>query len=54
MEKGIKKSGQKIAKRFSRISKKASEDSKDHIRENVVDRWSHIKKIRLLILEWTL
>ncbi len=54
MEKGIKKSGQKIAKRFSRISKKASEDGKDHIRENVVDRWSHIKKIRLLILEWTL
>ena len=54
MENSIKKSGQKIAKRFSRFSKKASEGSKEHIKENVVDRWSHIKKIRLLILEWAL
>ncbi len=54
MEQGIKKSGQKIVRRFSRISKKASEGSKEHIRENVVDRWSHIKKIRLLVLEWAL
>ena len=54
MKQSIKKSGQKIVKRFSHISKKASEGSKEHIRENVVDRWSHVKKIRLLILEWSL
>ena len=54
MEQIIKKSGQKIVKRFSRLSRKASEGSKEHIRENVVDRWSHVKKIRLLILEWAL
>lgn len=54
MEQIIKKSGQKIIKRFSRISQKASDSGKEHIKENVVDRWSHVKKIRLLILEWSL
>ncbi|MBQ3325736.1 hypothetical protein IJG79_01120 [Candidatus Saccharibacteria bacterium] len=54
MGQGIKKRGQKIVKHFSRISKKASEEGKEHLRENVVDRISHIKNIKLLILEWSL
>lgn len=54
MEQDIKKRGQKIIKRFSRFSKKASAEGKEHIRENVVERISHIKNIRLLILEWAL
>ncbi|MBO7699363.1 hypothetical protein J6S39_01605 [Candidatus Saccharibacteria bacterium] len=54
MEDGIKKRGQKIVKHVSRISKKAGEDSLEHVRENVVDRLSHVKKIRLLVLEWVL
>lgn len=54
MDQSIKKSGQKIARRLSRFSKKASRESSEHIKENIVDRFSHIKKIRLLILEWAL
>lgn len=54
MEQTIKKSGQKLAKRLSRFSKKAGAESREHIRENVVDRFSHIRKIRLLIFEWAL
>ena len=54
MEQTIKKRGQKLKKRFFRFSKKASVEGKEHIKENVVDRFSHIKKIRLLIFEWAL
>ncbi len=54
MKQSIKKRGQKLAKRVSRLSKKAGEEGKEHLRENVVDRISHIKDIRLLILEWSL
>ena len=54
MDQTIKKSGQRIARRLSRFSKKAGRESSEHIKENVVDRFSHIKKIRLLILEWSL
>ena len=54
MEQTIKKSGQKLARRLSRFSRKAGAEGKEHIRENVVDRFSHIRKIRLLIFEWAL
>ncbi len=54
MENGIKRRGRKIVKHVSRISKKAGEEGLEHVRENVVDRLSHIKKIRLLVLEWAL
>lgn len=54
MEQGLKKRGQRIARKLSRFSRKASRESLEHIKENVVDRFSHIKKIRLLILEWSL
>ena len=50
----IKKRGQKIVRKFSRASIKASEEGKEHIKENFLKRLSHIKNIRLLVLEWTL
>lgn len=54
MEQEIKKSGHKIVKRFSRFSKRAGAESREHIRENFIDRISHVKNVRLLILEWAL
>ena len=54
MKHTIKKRGQKLVKRVSHLSKKAGEESKEHLRENVVERISHIKNIKLLILEWSL
>ena len=54
MEQDIKKRGQRIARRLSRFSRKAGREGSEHIKENVVDRFSHIKKIRLLVLEWSL
>lgn len=54
MKKSIKKSGQKFYKRFSRASVQASAEGKEHIKENLLGRFSHIENIRLLILEWGL
>lgn len=54
MENSIKKRGQKFLRKFSRASIKASEESKEHIKENLIGRFSHIANIRLLILEWSL
>lgn len=54
MKKTTKKRGQKFIRRFSRASVKASEEGKEHIKENLIDRFSHIANIRLLILEWSL
>ena len=54
MKKILKKRGQKFIRKFSRASVKASEESKEHIKENLVDRFSHIANIRLLIVEWSL
>lgn len=54
MDQTIKKRGQRIARRVTRFSRKAGREGSEHIKENVVDRFSHIKKIRLLILEWSL
>lgn len=54
MADSIKKRGQRFVRKFSRASLKASADSKEHIKENFIGRLSHIKKIRLLVLEWTL
>lgn len=50
----LKKRGQKIVKKFSRASIKASEEGKEHIKENFLKRLSHVRKIRLLVLEWIL
>ena len=54
MEKDIKKRGHKIGRRVLRFSKRASTEGKEHIRENFIDRISHVKNVRLLILEWSL
>ncbi len=54
MATSLKKRGQKILKKFSRASAKASIDSREHIKENFVQRLSHIRSIRLLIFEWIL
>lgn len=54
MSNSIRKRGQKFFRKFSRATTKASEDSKEHIRENLIDRFTHISNIRLLILEWAL
>ena len=54
MGNSIKKSGQKFIQKFSRASLKASAESKEHIKENLIGRFSHIENIRLLILEWGL
>lgn len=54
MKKELKKRGQKFLKRFSRASEKAGENSREHIKENFINRLSHIESIRLLILEWGL
>ena len=50
----LKKSGQRFLRKFSRVSKKASEEGKEHIKENLIQRVSHIRDIKLLILEWSL
>lgn len=54
MGKTTKKRGQKLSKRFVRISRKAEKSSSAHIRENFINRISHIKNVRLLVLEWFL
>ncbi len=54
MNTNLKKSGQKLARRFSRNSEKISENSKDHLRENFFGRISHVHNVRLLVFEWVL
>jgi len=54
MKKSFKKRGQKFFRNFSRASIQASEDGKEHIKENFIARLSHISDVRLLILEWSL
>lgn len=54
MKNTTRKRGQKLIRRFSRASIRASEESKEHIKENLIDRMPHIADIRLLILEWSL
>ena len=54
MGNSIKKRGQKFIQKFSRVSLKASAEGKEHIKENLIGRFSHIENIRLLILEWAL
>lgn len=54
MKNSVKKRGQKFIKRFSRFSKVAEQEGKEHIKTNLFGRLSHIKNIKLLILEWCL
>lgn len=54
MKTSLKKRGQKLVKKFSHLSQKAEASSKQHIKENLLGRLSHIKSIKLLIFEWGL
>ena len=54
MANSIKKRGQKIARKFSKASLKATENSRKQIKEKFINRISHVENIRLLILEWIL
>lgn len=50
----IKKSGQKITQKISRLSRKTAIEGRAHIKENLVKRVSHVKNVRLLVVEWIL
>ena len=54
MAKTFKKRGQKLLRRVSRVSVKASAEGKEHVKENLIQRFSHIQNIRLLVFEWSL
>ena len=54
MKNKLQKSGQKVFRKFSRASFRASEEGKEHIKENLISRFSHISNIKLLIVEWGL
>ena len=54
MIKTIKKRGQKFFRKFSRASAEVSRESKEHLRENLIGRLSHVENIRLLVFEWGL
>lgn len=54
MKNKVRRRGQKFIRKFSRVSVKASEEGRDHIKENLIERISHIANIRLLIVEWSL
>lgn len=49
-----KKRGQSLSERWEEFSERTRETSKEHFQENVIDRLSNAKRVRLLILEWCL
>lgn len=54
MKQTFKKRGQKIAKKWERFSAQAKEGGREHIKENIISRLPHARRVRLLILEWGL
>lgn len=54
MRKKIKRSGKKFSRRLTRLSRQATIQGRDHIRQNFFHRFSHISHVRLQILEWCL
>ncbi len=50
----LQKRGQKFIKKFSRVTTKAGEEGKEHIKENFFARLRHVSEVKLLILEWGL
>lgn len=50
----LKKRGQKLARNFSRFSRRASKNSLTRIETNLISRASHVAEVRLYILEWFL
>lgn len=49
-----KKRGQSLSERWEEFSERTRETSKEHFQENVIERLSNAKRVRLLILEWCL
>lgn len=49
-----KKRGQSLSERWEEFTERTRESSKEHFQENVIDRLSNAKRVRLLILEWCL
>ena len=54
MKSSIRKRGQRFIRKFSRASVRAGEEGKEHIKENLFMRFSHIANVRLLVVEWCL
>ena len=54
MNKIFKKSGRKFVKKISLFSKRVNRDSREHIRENLIGHISHIRDVRLYVVEWIL
>lgn len=54
MKNTVRKRGQKFIKRFSRTSEKMSQKGHTHIKENLINKFSHVEEVRLLVLEWGL
>ena len=54
MKNSIRKRKQKLVRKVSKATAKAGEQSKEHLKHNLIDRISHIENIRLLIAEWGL
>lgn len=54
MAKSLKKSGQKLLRKFSQLTVEAGAKSSERIRRNFVDRLMNARNVRLLILEWCL
>ena len=50
----LKKRGQKIVRKFSRASVRVGSEGKEHLKENFIERLGNVRKIRLLVLEWSL
>ena len=44
----------KFSRKLKIFGRRASREGREHLRENVIDRVSHIRTIRLFILEWSL
>lgn len=47
-------SAKRLSRRLKVFGRRASREGREHLRENVFDRLSHIRSIRLLMLEWSL
>lgn len=54
MNKTLKKRSQKISKKITLFGRKLSENSKEHVKENLIGHISHVKNVRLFVLEWVL
>lgn len=54
MGNNLRKRGQRFIRKFSRATTKASEEGKEHIKENLFARLAHIGNVKLLVFEWGL